>query len=180
LVSNTQARPKRPRIILRKVAVAAPGTGAFKYDCSRQTTCSRIRRCGREIRQGAVMLSLVRLIVVPETVVECQFARDLPRILSEKPNLMFALLVVVYWSYSYSADRAQQKTGVWESDFPAPDCSACRADIGKSCLIFREIVSAVRVRIEGGHGAIDTQLAAEFVRVVVLYPAQARVCRRLL
>src|SRR5262249_44596135 len=74
LVCDSEAWTKSPGIVLRKIAIAAPGTFALKHDGAGQASCSGIRRSWREIRQASLAFSKVRAVVIAQAVVERELA----------------------------------------------------------------------------------------------------------
>ena len=83
LICGSKSRTKRPRIVLGEIAVAAARPVAFKHHRAKQTSSRGIRSSRREIRQASAAFPKVRAVVLAQSVVECEFARDLPRVLRE-------------------------------------------------------------------------------------------------
>ena len=74
---------------------------------------------GRELRELAVVLFEIGRVVPAQAVIESQFARDLPGVLHEEADLMFAQPDVSTLRDSDRIDQAQQEAGVRKSDVAA-------------------------------------------------------------
>src|SRR5262249_20875886 len=131
---------------------------------------------GRELREPPVLFLQVRRVVISETIIQREFPCDLPRVLREQSDLMFANPDCVRRSNSYRIDRTEKETGVRESDCTAPQSTSCQSNGWQASLRGRERVCTAGARIDGRRVAVYPELAAEFIRVVVLRPCYAQVC----
>src|SRR5262249_6000557 len=83
-VSDCEPRAKGVWIGLREIAIASPGAVAFINERSPQSSCRRIRRS--EIDHAAAVMQFVPLpgVIPPQSVIQGQFGRGLPVVLSVK------------------------------------------------------------------------------------------------
>src|SRR5205085_2460936 len=119
--------------------------------CAGQTAGRRVGRERSKLGIAAVELLIGGLVVVADAVIERQPAVDFPRVLDEKSEIVFAPLAVLEVRDAGRVRRAEEETGVWESDRVPTDGS--RVQVGLSCL--GGVEGVIAIRAAGAHAGPD-------------------------
>src|SRR2546427_3013878 len=126
-----------------------------------------MNRRGRKLRSTAVLLTQVRRVVVPQTIIQREFARHLPTVLSVETELLFPNAGTSGVGYLNLIDQTQQKTGVAESSISAVYRRILKR-LSRFCS--GECVHAVGIPIDDRWVSFGSEFRSIFVAVVVLDP----------
>src|SRR5581483_3494568 len=137
-------------------------SAALVNGCAQDAAGRRIRRSGGKFGRPAVLFLEVCGEVVPKAIIKREFARDLPRILRVKPELLFAHSRIGRAADAGPVHQSKQEAGVTESDVRAGYRHVLERLSG---LVLSKRIRAERVPIDDRRISLCLEFAAKLERV---------------